>query len=157
MRRFITLLFITCIVNLGYAQRQAAAPSKVSLRTNNGKRISFTIASQPKWTIVNGVLNIAIESSEKTLLQVSQIHTSLVKDTVIPLSTTPQLVLIKGNQTYVNQANDSSTIQISCDTMQPGKRITVYVNGYVWRNNKRITIRATLRGILPKAQEMTTH
>ncbi|MCU0442447.1 MAG: hypothetical protein MUE96_08615 [Bacteroidia bacterium] len=157
MRRFITLLIITCIVNLSYAQRQAAAPSKVSLRTSSGKRILFTIASQPKWTIVNGVLNIAMESNEKVLLQVSQINTYLVKDTLLPLSKSPQLVLIRGNQTYINRVNDSSTIQISCDTMQPGKRITVYVNGYVWRDNERITVRATLRGILPKAQQITTH
>jgi hypothetical protein len=115
------------------------------------------LATQPKWTIQNGVLNIAIASKQGDLLQVSEFNTKLIHDTVIPFTTTHKLVLIKNSKTFTHRIADSSTIEISCDGMQPGNRITVYLNGYVWLNKERVTIRATLRGVLPKAKHTLTH
>lgn len=157
--RFYTsiIIILLCSSSTALAQRQSAAPSVVSLRASSGSRIPFTLATQPKWTIQNGVLNIAITSKQGALLQVSELNTKLIHDTVVPFTTTHKLVLIKDSKTFTHRTADSSTIEISCDGMQPGNRITVYLNGYVWLNKERVTIRATLRGVLPKAQYTLTH
>lgn len=139
------------------AQPNHSIGSKLSIRNTRGNLIAFTIQSDPKLSIQNDVLNIALRSKENDVIELTGIPFSCLKDTLLHTNTF-KLIYITPERTWISRGTDKkSTVEIRCSSNEQGKPITLFVNGWVQKGNTQLMIKGTFKGMLPAKTYQTNN
>lgn len=139
------------------AQTSKSIGSKISIRNTRGNLIPFTLQSNPKLTIQNDLLNVAIRSKENDVIELTGIPFSFLKDTLLHTNAY-KLIYITPERTWISRGTDKkSTVEIRCSSNEQGKPITLFVNGWVQKGNTQLMIKGTFKGMLPAKTYQTNN
>lgn len=155
--KFVITSFIACLFLLKQAAGQEPK-NEVHIYDQRGKAAGTSLRSEPRFEIRNGQLNIAVILSDNSVLQVTGVPVSALKDTVLSGKACRLVYMKSGVQGAFtsNEKDRNSVLTIRCAAAKTGSPLQVSMKGKVYRGNTFCSVDAHLWGKVPEQRYSTT-
>lgn len=149
---FLVLLGLLTTASLRASSEQPQKPKDtVVIVSGKNAYIPFTFFKQPTFQVINNQLNVSVTDRTGDMIQVNGIDILKLKKGILPKSGYRVVYISQklGTLTDDNDTNNGSLIEIKCNDTKPGTSISIGLKSRVASSGKKLTVYATLSGIIP--------